>query len=173
VFVKIPAKVKPGTVTVSQIAITISTTNTVIWYDEWEDGYDLDVAVSTAKTTQIWGDGDATNGCAPNVKPCTNLADVLTAGMSFLLESNVVLPRSSAQFFYDGGDRMQSSFPISISRVSYPLLIGPILGGAGKKVTVTVVLQRTRLDDLTNAVLYVHVPLSIVQSKLPTSPNGE
>ena len=48
------------------MAITISNDQTWIWYDHWEDGFELDVTSLTRRpSTQVWGDGNATNGCAP------------------------------------------------------------------------------------------------------------
>ena len=34
-----------------------------ITYDHWEDGYEADITFPMQATTQIWGDGDLTNGC--------------------------------------------------------------------------------------------------------------
>jgi hypothetical protein len=42
---------------VSLIAIAISADNTRIWYDHWEDGYDLYVE-EPGNSTEIWGDGE-------------------------------------------------------------------------------------------------------------------
>jgi hypothetical protein len=115
---------------VSLISISISTDNTVIWWDHWEDGYDADVAVAMGKTTRVWGDGDATNGCAPNVPVCTHAADVLRAGDSIVIKNSVVVPRNAKTFYYDGGDRIQASFPIAVTRAAYPNSPGSLLAGA-------------------------------------------
>ena len=56
----------------SLISGAISPDNAVVWYNHWEDGYDMDVGVATASTTEIWGDGDAANGFAPSVTTYTN-----------------------------------------------------------------------------------------------------
>jgi hypothetical protein len=101
------------------LAITISTDNTVVWFDHWEDGYDLDVTVAYANTTRVWGDGKASNGCAPSVLTCTDAADVLRAGNNILLRNNVTIPRTKA-IVYDGGDRVQTSFPVTVTRAGHP-----------------------------------------------------
>ena len=102
------------------LAITISTDNTVIWYDHWEDGYDRDVTDSYAKTTLVWGDGKASNGCAPIVTPCTDATDILKAGNNILLHNNVTIPRVATSIFYDGGDRIQASYPVTVTRAGHP-----------------------------------------------------
>ena len=102
------------------LAISISTDNTVTWFDHWEDGFDVDVTVAYAKTTVVWGDGKAANGCAPSVAVCTNAADVFKAGNNILLRNNVTIPRDPRNIFYDGGDRIQASYPITVTRAGHP-----------------------------------------------------
>jgi hypothetical protein len=123
---------------VSILSLTISNDKTVIWYDHWEDGYDLDVSVATGKSTQIWGDGIAANGCAPTILNCTNSLDRLMSGDSIVIQNNVpVNPRVAANFFYDGGDRIQSSFPIAVVKANYPQSPGSVLAGAVEVVDTT------------------------------------
>ena len=85
-------------------------------------------------STEVWGDGNAANGCAPplrNTASCTDGADYLTAGTVIILEDDVPLPRDTSTLLWDGGDRIQSSFPVAITRGVYsggeP---GSLLGGA-------------------------------------------
>jgi len=112
----------------SVVSVAISIDGTVVWYDHWEDGYDASTK-STGPTTKVWGDGDASNGCAPGVSPCTNQKDVLTAGQSILMENWVKLPRQPSVIRYDGGDRIQASFPIAVTRAEYPNRPGSLLAG--------------------------------------------
>jgi hypothetical protein len=42
---------------VSMIALAISVEGTIIWYDHWEDGYDVHVE-EFGSTTKVWGDGE-------------------------------------------------------------------------------------------------------------------
>jgi hypothetical protein len=112
------------------LSVTISTDKTVVWVDHWEDGYDGDVNVATARSTEIWGDGNAANGCAPTVRPCTNSADVLMAGTSVVVQNAVELPRNKANIVYDGGDRIQASFPVAVTRSCYAREPGSVLAGA-------------------------------------------
>jgi len=114
----------------SLISVTISTDATVIWYDHWEDGFEVDVTNPEKSTTQIWGDGDASNGCAPNVSDCTDAKDVLKAGDAIVMENDVQLPRKQFDKRYDGGDRIQSSFPIAVTRGAYPDTPGSLMAGA-------------------------------------------
>lgn len=87
-------------------------------------------------STEVWGDGNAANGCAPplrNTASCTDGADYLTAGTVIILEDDVPLPRDTSTLLWDGGDRIQSSFPVAITRGVYsggeP---GSLLGGQWK-----------------------------------------
>lgn len=42
--------------------IVPSESNTVIYFDHWEDGYENDIYHPTQATTQVWGDDNTTNG---------------------------------------------------------------------------------------------------------------
>ena len=71
------------------VAIVVGTTNTIIVYDHWEDGYENDLAKPTQPTTQIWGDGNTNNGVAPGYPN-----DILPQGAVIILTNVVSLPRN-------------------------------------------------------------------------------
>ena len=77
----------------SLISFAISTDNTVVWYDHWEDGYDQPGV--KGPFSQVWGDGDASNGCRPDIV-CTNEKDFLNAGDTFILTSKMNNQRSES-----------------------------------------------------------------------------
>jgi hypothetical protein len=68
-----PKMVHPGIDTI--VLISVSTDNTAIWYDHWEDGLEAQITNATQATTKILGDGKASNGCAPDVVNCTDAVD--------------------------------------------------------------------------------------------------
>lgn len=110
------------------IAISISTDDTVIWWDHWEDGYDADVLNMTAASTEIWGDGQKSNGCHPDVTDCTDENDVLKAGDNIVIQNTIPIPRTT-EIKYDGRDKVQASYPITITRGSYPKEPGSLMAG--------------------------------------------
>ena len=67
----------------------VGTTNTVIVYDHWEDGYENDLANPTQPSTLIWGDGNTNNGVAPGYPN-----DILPPGAVITLTNVVALPRN-------------------------------------------------------------------------------
>ena len=60
--------------------------------------------------TQIWGNGNALDGCPPNKMgvplTCTNGNDVLNGGDVIVLENDVTLPRNPATILFDGRDKV-------------------------------------------------------------------
>ena len=78
------------------ISLTVSTDNSIIYYDHWEDGYESDLDNPTQSSTQVWGDNDPSNGIAPGFT-----TDVLNAGDIIALENTVTVPRDSNAIFYD------------------------------------------------------------------------
>lgn len=108
------------------ISIAIAANNTIVYYDHWEDGFESQAKLRTQLTTQIWGDGDLTNGVAPGT---TN--DILRGGMAIVLRNNVkVNPRVPTEIYYDGSDRIQSSLPVAVTRFAFPDTPGSLMAGA-------------------------------------------
>jgi len=86
-------------------SISIPVDGTFIYYDQWENGYALDIANPTPAEiysagniggVQIWGNGRAADGCAPNINgvpfTCTDAADVLHAGDVIIPNNAIPLP---------------------------------------------------------------------------------
>lgn len=134
---------------VSITSISIAADDTIIWYDHHEDGYESDITDPTnlQNTTEIWGDGDCSNGSPPNVGTCQNDNDDddrLTAGMAINIindvplsfDSNTAGPRINltTNITYDGGDKLDSTFPVAITRGGYPYVndldTNPLFAGA-------------------------------------------
>jgi IgGFc binding protein len=114
----------------SIISIAISSDNTIIWYDHWEDGFDVDSLNYAGPTTLVWGDGNADNGCPPKVVPCTDAVDVISAGQSYVIQTSVVVPRNVAVREFDAGDKIQSNLPIAVTRGAFPKAAGSVIAGA-------------------------------------------
>ena len=86
------------------ISIAVERSNIIIYYDQWEDGLEDDITSPTQNTTQVWGDGDVTNGVAPTVRAQGPGQDTLLDDDVIVLQNLVLLPRDSLTLFYDGGD---------------------------------------------------------------------
>uniref|UniRef100_A0A7S3LJI9 VWFD domain-containing protein n=1 Tax=Amphora coffeiformis TaxID=265554 RepID=A0A7S3LJI9_9STRA len=115
----------------STTSISIGTTGTVIWYDHHEDGFEPVVTAPTQASTQIWGDNDGSNGCAPGVSPCDDANDYLHSGDVFILENDVdTTCTEHCAIVFDGGDRVQASKNIAMTRGEYPAHPGSLLAGA-------------------------------------------
>ncbi len=107
----------------SVISIAVPKANTVIYYDQWEDGYDVDPSAPAVATTLIWGDGNTSNGTAPGYP-----TDIIPAGGVIVLNNTVALPRVATSFFYDGRDRISTTNTIAVARVGWPISPGPLIG---------------------------------------------
>ncbi len=111
------------------ISIAVGAAGTILFYDHWEDGYDPNPTDPLLKqaSTEIWGDNDAATGVGPGG------VDDFSGGESVVLTS-AVPPASSYRnpntFLFDGADRVQSSFPIAMTRAAYPDTPGSLMAGA-------------------------------------------
>ena len=113
---------------VSITSILVTGDGTQIYYDQWEDGYEPNLASPTNVTTQIWGDGIDSNGIAPGF---AHDPPGLSAGTVLTLSNTVASsPRNPAQVYYDGRDRIAGSKALVVTRAGWPYPTGPVFGGS-------------------------------------------
>ncbi|MEM8828799.1 MAG: SdrD B-like domain-containing protein [Cyanobacteria bacterium P01_G01_bin.19] len=112
----------------SIISLTISTDNTVVYYDHWEDGFESNLNSPIQTSTQIWGDNNPDNGIAPGFT-----TDVLNAGDFIVLDNdgNSVAADTQTVVDYDGQDKIGASKAIVLTRAAFPDdPDGTLIGGA-------------------------------------------
>ena len=126
----------------SVTGISITAKDTLIYYDQWENGFGVDLSNPAnlwssinPGGTQIWGDKNAANGCAPNVDGRTGLVcidanDTLNAGNVIVLENDVPMPRNNSSILFDGRDKIGSTKVISITRSVWAATPGTVLTDA-------------------------------------------
>ena len=110
------------------IAIKVVSDNTVIYYDQWEDGYEVNLNAPTQASTLIWGDGNNAHGIPPGM---TNNPLGLKAGTVITL-TNVVQAgsRNPLALFYDGEDHIGATKPIVVTRAHWPTSPGTVIAGS-------------------------------------------
>ena len=54
-----------GQTNFSTFSIVVTGDGTQIFYDQWEDGYEVNLATPSQPTTLVWGDGNNANGICP------------------------------------------------------------------------------------------------------------
>ncbi|MBP7276424.1 MAG: IgGFc-binding protein, partial [Kiritimatiellae bacterium] len=126
-----------GTLSVNPVQTYISVSavadGTVIYYDQWENGFDADISnpanlygAGNPGGTQIWGDGNPANGAPPGVP-----ADLIDAGTVFILNNPVTTTNMQAIDF-DGGDKIASSKTIAVARAGWSTGPNTLLAGANE-----------------------------------------
>ncbi len=117
------------------VSITATMDNTIIYYDQWEDGYETDITSPKQSTTQIWGDGDISNGAPPGCS--SNACDVISAGTVITLQNSVPLVQSGASYvrdqgniYFDARDKIASTGQLVITRAGWLTPTGTVLSGA-------------------------------------------
>lgn len=127
-----PVELPSTNVMFSAWGIVASESNTVVVYDHWEDGYEADISNPTQATTQIWGDGNSTNGIPPGYA-----SDFLNAGGYISLTNTMSVPRDVSELRYDGRDKILATKPIATARAQYAVDPGQVLAGAVQAPDVT------------------------------------
>ena len=133
-FKSVAGRSSIGTVLESVTSIVVTGPDTVIHYDHWEDGYEVDISQPTQSTTEIWGDGNDANGIAPGY---SSDPMGLPIGAVIPLRNQVALPRNPGMIRFDGRDRVAASKAIVVTRALWPVNPGPVLAEA-VEVTATI-----------------------------------
>ncbi|HND52801.1 MAG TPA: DUF4347 domain-containing protein, partial [Pirellulaceae bacterium] len=120
-----------GTTLDSVIGITVAQPSAILYYDQWEDGYETNIESPTQSTTQVWGDGNPANGIPPGFA-----TDILNASSVITLRNNIATPRNSGTILYDGRDRIVSNKAITVSTSAWATTPGTVLADAGEVVPV-------------------------------------
>ncbi|MFN4875501.1 MAG: hypothetical protein ACK5GT_03405 [Aphanizomenon sp.] len=121
---------------ISIISMTMSRDGTLIYYDQWENGYDSNItnptniySIGNPGGTQIWGDGIDENGAAPGIT-----GDIFKAGDIVVLRNVVPTNPRGTQIYFDGGDKIGATTAIAVTRGYWPQTVegsgGSVLGGA-------------------------------------------
>jgi len=118
----------------SVLSIAVFANDTQIHYDQWEDGFDPNIAkplnvyaAGNPGGTQIWGDGDAANGYPPGFPD-----DTLNAGDVIRLTNTVVSATRGAAIGFDGGDKLAASRPVAVTRMGWATGSGTSFAGANE-----------------------------------------
>jgi uncharacterized repeat protein (TIGR01451 family) len=111
----------------SVTSIVVTGPDTIIHYDHWEDGYETDINNPVQPTTQIWGDGDDSNGIPPGY---ASDPMGLPMGAVIPLRNDVNLPRNPAEILYDARDRVTASKALVVTRALWARDTGPVLAEA-------------------------------------------
>jgi uncharacterized repeat protein (TIGR01451 family) len=124
-----PASGIVGNTIESVISIVATGAGSIIHYDQWEDGYEVDLNNPVQPSTQIWGDGNNANGIPPGY---ANDPATLTSGSVIVLRNQIPLPRNPANHFYDGRDRFGGTKALVVSRASWATTPGTVLCGSNE-----------------------------------------
>ncbi|WFB35026.1 SdrD B-like domain-containing protein [Kiritimatiellota bacterium B12222] len=124
----------PDSPIINRISIAAIANNTLIYYDQGENGYDpvIDNPINIYSSTnlggtQIWGDGDTSNGFPPGVN-----SDLINSGTVIVLEASVAVPFASGTFPFGGGDKLASTKTISVVRAGWATTTGTLFAGSNE-----------------------------------------
>ena len=107
------------------VSVAAIADGTVIYYDQWEDGFEPVINVPTQATTQIWGDGDLANGIAPGTAD-----DLIHAGAVLILDNGVQTATRQSVIDFDGGDKVAATKTIAMTRAAWGTGSSTLLAGA-------------------------------------------
>lgn len=116
--------IDPAQPIINHISISAIAEGTVIYYDHWEDGFEIDISQPTQATTQIWGDGNPANGAPPGIP-----ADQLGPNTVVVLRSSVTLATRGTVIDFDGGDKVAASRTVAMTRATWDSGPGTLQAG--------------------------------------------
>ncbi len=113
------------------ISITATFNDSVIYYDQWEDGYEDDISNPVQSTTLVWGDRNAANGAPPGCS--ADACDVVSAGTVIALQNAMPAnPRDQGNIFFDAGDKFASTGQLVVTRAGWATNPGTVFAGAAE-----------------------------------------
>ncbi|MCB1069298.1 MAG: DUF11 domain-containing protein, partial [Kiritimatiellae bacterium] len=160
---------------VALISISAFASNTLIYWDHWEDGYESDLSSPTQSTTEIWGDANIANGCPPNfTNPviCTATGDVIARGQAVVSIETMPVPRNPANIFFDGRDRIGVTRPVAVTRFGWDVGPATLLAGAVEVYDTSAHGQKFQIPVGTNIVTEGSAYEYVLVSVMPTRSNA-
>jgi hypothetical protein len=116
----------------SVVGVAASANNQIVYYDQWEDGYEANIFSPVQATTLILGDGNPSNGNAQNFTNDPRItSDQVLRGTVLTFNSDqttgttenllVPIPRVATDVRYDGSDRIfTSGGPVTLIHSQHP-----------------------------------------------------
>jgi uncharacterized repeat protein (TIGR01451 family) len=158
---------RAGAPVISYVTLNSYLDTTIVIYDHWEDGFEVDVSNPSQATTEIWGDGNLLNGKAPGFAN-----DRIQAGNQVIVYKPVA-PGTGAQQDYDGGDKLMVNFPVSVSRMAWlngseTLMAGSLEAYPTSEWGTNYTIPMGQ-NQLTTTQQYEYTGLSILASVTPTT----
>lgn len=111
----------------STISIVGGITNTILYWDHWEDGYEGNLISPTQLTTQVWGDNNPANGIPPGF-----VNDRVDEGDIISLINDIPIPRNTTNILYDARDKMSVTRWVAMSRYLYAPNPGEVLADSAQ-----------------------------------------
>ena len=151
----------------SVTSVVVTGDGTRIYFDHWEDGYEADLEHPAQSSTQVWGDGNLSNGVAPGYP-----SDVLGTGNVLSLRNNVPLPRNPAQIRYDGRDRFGATRALAVSRAAWTTVPGSVIADSVEVLSTRDYGTSFKVpvgQDVSASAMFEHVALAVMASENGTS----
>ena len=120
---------------INYASIAVGSSGTIVYYDQWEDGYVSDYTTMTAAEVysdptnlagvQVWGNGNCADGYPPNKSgvnapgTCTAAWDTLVAGDVIILNDSVDVPNLADPIDYDARDKISATKSISMAHATW------------------------------------------------------
>jgi len=125
-----------GTALSSTTSITVGATGAIIYYDNWEDGYEATPNVKVQASTLVFGDGNTANGNAADYCVLAACAgDNLSAGAvlrlnnsnpSSIVPGSIATPRTTGIVVFDGRDKISSTDGLAVTHATWPTAINAL-----------------------------------------------
>jgi len=120
-----------GTQLSSTTSITVAAPNTIIYYDQWENGYEATASAPVQGNTLVFGDGNTANGNAATYCVPTGCAgDIMPVGAVLRLNNSATvvpgpidIPRTTGVVKFDGRDKISATDPVSVTHATWPTAI--------------------------------------------------
>ena len=106
----------------SVVTVVATADNQVFYYDHWEDGYEADILNPAQSTTEVYGDGDPTNGgTGSDILSVGDIINLKSDGSGGGINATVPVNPRGTDVRYDGSDYVVSAGgPVDLAHAMWP-----------------------------------------------------
>lgn len=107
------------------VSIVTGASNGIITLDHWEDGYEADISNPLQPSTEIYGDGNLTNGVLAGFP-----TDILPRSANINVNTLIDPDTRQSVIDLDGQDKIAATVPLAVTLLTWPVDVGTVMADA-------------------------------------------
>ena len=107
------------------VTMVTGASNGIITIDHWEDGFEADITNPLQSSTEIYGDGNLTNGVFPAYP-----TDIIPRSANINVNTLIDPDTRDSVIDLDGQDKIATTVPLAVTILTWPTDVGTVMADA-------------------------------------------